>query len=271
MKIGVQLYSVRDYAEKDFARTMSELKKMGYDGVELAGGYGLDAAFIRKTLDECGLEGISAHVQLSEMYNKPEETFTYYQTIGCRYIAVPWMGEEGRPSGSKFQQTLEQLRVVGAEAKKYGIQLLYHNHDFEFVKCDGKYGLDVMYETVPADLLQTEIDTCWVNIAGVNPAAYVLKYTGRAPLVHLKDFHKKDGAARDGLYELIGINKKAAATKDFEFRAVGHGMQDIPAIVDAAEQAGASWLIVELDRTSQGLTSMESIDISRKYLRSINL
>ena len=37
MKIGVQVYSVRDAAEKDFIGTMKEIKKMGYDGVELAG------------------------------------------------------------------------------------------------------------------------------------------------------------------------------------------------------------------------------------------
>ena len=53
--------------------------------------------------------------------------------------------------------------------RKLGIQLLYHNHDFEFVKLDGEYALDVLYSTIPADLLQTEIDTCWVKVAGVDP------------------------------------------------------------------------------------------------------
>ena len=40
LPVGVQVYSVRDDAAKDFKGTMQKLKDMGYDGVELAGGAG---------------------------------------------------------------------------------------------------------------------------------------------------------------------------------------------------------------------------------------
>ena len=269
MKVGLQVYSIRDDATADFAAAMKKVKEFGYDGVELAGRYGLEADEMRKILDDLGLEAISAHVQLDEMLNTPEETFAFYTKVGCRFIAIPWMGEEGRPGGAKFEETLEKIRKAGAEAKKHGIQLLYHNHDFEFVMLNGKRGIDVMYESVSADLLQTELDTCWVNIGGENPAAYVVKYSGRAPIVHLKDFYKKEGANADNMYELIGVAKKVKEANTFEFRCVGHGMQDIPAILDASEAAGAEWVIVEQDRPSQGLTPMECAYISRKYLVSV--
>ena len=269
MKVGLQVYSIRDDASADFAAAMKKVKEFGYDGVELAGTYGIPADEMKRILDEVGLRAISAHVQLSEMLNTPEETFTYYKTIGCDYIAIPWMGEEGRPGGAKFEETLADIAKAGAEAKKYGLTLLYHNHDFEFVKVDGKIGLDVMYDTVPADLLQTELDTCWVNIGGENPPEYVLKYKGRAPVVHLKDFFKSPDATNDSMYELIGVAKKVNASNAFEFRCVGHGMQNMPPIVAAAEAAGAEWVIVEQDRPSQGLKPMECAYISRKYLESI--
>ena len=79
----------------------------------------------------------------------------------------------------------------------------------------------------------------------------------------------EDGADKDGMYELIGVDKKASARPSFEFRCVGHGKQFFPRIIDAAKDAGASWLIVEQDRPSQGLEPMECVEISRKYLRSI--
>lgn len=41
--IALQVYSVRDAAEADFAGTMRQVKEMGYDGVELAGTYGMTA------------------------------------------------------------------------------------------------------------------------------------------------------------------------------------------------------------------------------------
>ena len=73
-----------------------------------------------------------------------------------------------------------------AKVAKAWYQMLYHNHDFEFVKVDGEYGLDIIYNTISEDLLKTQIDTCWVNVAGEDPAEYV-KILGR-PVVHLKDF-----------------------------------------------------------------------------------
>ena len=146
--------------------------------------------------------------------------------------------------------------------------MLYHNHDFEFEKIDGKYALDVLYETVPAEYLQTELDTCWVNVGGEDPAGYIKKYSGRSPVVHLKDFV---GGKSDNMYELIGIEseKKESDAQAFEFRPVGSGRQDFPGILAASEAAGAQWVVVEQDSPSMGLSPMESIEKSRNYLRTL--
>ena len=269
--VAIQVYSVRGDASADLLGTLTKIKEMGYDGVELAGDYGLSAGEIKRVLDELALVPFSAHVPMAEMYEKPDETFSFYREIGVKYIVVPYIAEEYRPDTPAFPKTIRMIREIGENAKKYGMLLLYHNHDFEFVRIDGGYGLDVLYDSVPADLLATELDTCWVKVAGEDPVAYVNKYAGRAPVVHLKDFYRREGASRDGMYELIGIDKKVNETAAFEFRAVGHGMQTFPPIVEAAEKAGAEWVVVEQDRPSQGLSSMECIDISRKYLRSIGL
>ena len=95
---------------------------------------------------------------------------------------------------------------------------------------------------------------------------YILKYTGRAPVVHLKDFV---GSKTDNMYELIGIDKKAETTAKFEFRPVGKGKQNFPAIIDAAVIAGASWVVVEQDSPSMGLTPIECAKTSIEYLKTI--
>ncbi len=271
MKIGLQVYSIRDEAAKDFATSMKRVKEMGYDGVELAGTYGLSAEEIKSVLDEVGLELVSAHIPLGEMENDPDGVFAFYRTIGCRFAAVPWLEDARRPGTPRFEETVASIRKLGAKAREYGIQLLYHNHDFEFVKIDGEYALDILYNTIEPECLQTEIDTCWVGVAGVDPATYIRQYAGRAPIVHLKDYYMEKDADKEGMYELIGVEKKANARASFELRCVGHGMQSFPGIIAAAKEAGAGWVIVEQDRPSQGLTPMECADISRKYLRSIGL
>lgn len=86
--------------------------------------------------------------------------------------------------------------MPGKVAKELGMTLLYHNHDFEFEKINGKYALDILYKEVPADLLETEMDTCWGNVDGEYPPPYIRKYRGRAPVVHLKELSLSWATAR---------------------------------------------------------------------------
>lgn len=267
LNVAVQLFSVRPDTKVDLLGALTKIKKMGYDGVEFAGLCGHTPAEVKKMCDELELIPISAHVPYRDMVADTEGVLSQYAEIGCRYVVVPYLVEEDRPGTENFPKVIENVKMIGETAKKLGMTLLYHNHDFEFVKLDGKYALDILYDEVPADLLQTELDTCWVNIGGEVPAEYILKYTGRAPVVHLKDFY---GEKSEDMYELIGIEKKAPARPgNFEFRPVGSGLQDFPSIIAASEKAGAEWIVVEQDAPSMGLTAMECVEKSREYLRTL--
>lgn len=270
LPVAVQVYSVRDSAEANLADTLRKIKEMGYDGVEFAGLYGYSPEYIKGLIEGIGLIPVSAHIPLDEMIADPEGTFAAYQTIGVKFAAVPYVTPERRPGAEKFEETIETIAKLGEIAKKYGITLLYHNHDFEFTKVDGEYGLDILYSRVPKEFLETELDTCWVNVGGEVPADYIAKYNGRTPVVHLKDFYMS-GKLPKHLYALIGIDEeeKEDEPSTFEFRPVGHGMQDMPAILAAAEASGAKYVVVEQDEPSMGLSRMDSIKTSREYLKSI--
>ncbi len=115
--------------------------------------------------------------------------------------------------------------------------------------------------------MQTELDTCWVNIGGEDPSEYIIKYSGRAPVLHLKDFF---GEKSEDMYELVGIERKAPKRpSNFEFRPVGYGAQDWAKITSAAEKADTKWLVVEQDQPSMNLSPMECAKKSREYLKSI--
>ena len=266
LPIAVQIYSVRDDASADLYGTLKKIKEMGYDGVEFAGLYGHTPAQVKAFCDEVGIVPISAHVPFVDMLKDPMGVLSQYAEIGCKYVAVPYLVPEHRPEHANFAYVVEFIHVLGKAAKKLGMTMLYHNHDFEFLKIDGKYALDILYDTVPADLLQTELDTCWVNVGGENPADYIRKYSGRAPVVHLKDFA---GEKSENMYALIGIDKEAdTESSKFEFRPVGKGKQNFSAILDAAKDAGAEWVVVEQDEPSMGLTRMECVKASIDYLKS---
>ena len=267
MKIGVQLYSVRDDMAQDFEGTLKKVKDMGYECVEFAGLFGKSASEVKALCEKYDLVPISAHVSLPELLSGPEVLETY-AAIGCKFVAIPWLDEKDRPGHPGFDALLENAKILGARAKELGMMLAYHNHDFEFEKIGDKFALDVLYETVPADLLKAELDTCWVNVGGADPVAYVRKYAGRVDILHLKDFA---GKKSENMYALIGVNdgKKDDTVGDFEFRPLGLGLQDMPAILKAAEESGTEWAIVEMDSPSMGLTPMQCIEKSIDYLKSI--
>ncbi|MBE6648268.1 MAG: sugar phosphate isomerase/epimerase [Ruminococcaceae bacterium] len=269
--VALQLYSVRDFCEQDFEGTIKKVKDMGYDGVEFAGTYGRDAKALAEYCKSIGIVPISAHVAYAELMSNVPAVVKYYAEIGVKYIAIPYLAEDDRPCKKNYDELLKNIKVISAECKKYGIELAYHNHDFEFEVVDGVYALDKLYTDLTPDELKTELDLCWVNVGGENPSTYILKYSDRAPIVHFKDFA---GKANGKMYALIGVDDDADTSEKtdspFEFRPVGKGYQKFPEILESVKKCNTEWIVVEQDQTSMGLSSLECAEESIKYLNTIN-
>ena len=267
MKLGFQLYSVRDDMAADFLGTLKKVKAMGFEGGEMAGWHGYSAKEVKAMFEEADLTPISAHGAYQDLMPEIEGLVKDYSYIGWKYIVIPYLPEDLRYGTEKYPEVVEGIKKIGEVCNKYGITLLYHNHDFEFAKTEsGEYVLDALYNEIGTDLLKTEIDTCCVNVGGENPSAYVRKYTGRAPVVHLKDFV---GSKSQNMYKLIGIESNEEESNTFEYRPLGYGVQNVQEIVDAARDAGAEWIIAEQDSPSMGKTPLECAQMSIDYMKNI--
>lgn len=274
MKVGLQLYSIREEMERDMDAALGAVKEMGYDFVEFAGYFGRSAGEVAGLLRKYELECISVHQGYHVFLEKPEENIAFLKTIGAKYCAIPWMGPENQKGQPGFEKAVAEIRQAAALLKENGIQMLYHNHDFEFAKYEGKYVLDWLYETVSLELLKPEIDTCWARYAGCDPCDYLEKYAGEIKIVHLKDFVGRNPAGGP-VYALIDDTGKENETPgreagSFAFRPLGQGVQDFPAILAAAEKAGAEYVIVEQDESTD-IPPLSAAQQSRAYLRSLGL
>jgi len=268
--VAYQIYSAREEAAQDLNAVLATLKGLGYDGVEFAGFYGHTAEEVKAMLDANGLVAISSHVPFVQIEADMFGVIAYHQAIGCKYIAVPYLDDQTRPGAPGFAHAIAVIDKFGRLLKAAGMTLLYLNHDFEFVTMSGMYGLDFLYEAIPADYLQTELDICWVKYAGENPADYIRKYAGRCPIVHLKDFvgRKEDGSTP---YALIGLDENEKKdTQAFEFRPVGYGCQNVEEVLNAGIESGAQWFIVEQDQ-SIGRTPLEAAEMSIGTLKKLGL
>ena len=270
LPVGIQVYGLRNLLENtpdQFETVMKQVKELGYEGVELAGTYGLEAAYIRDTLGETGLVPLSAHVPLVDMMKDIDAVIKEYQTIGVSYLVVPYLPEEYRHNTPGYPVVIDAMKKIGAAVTDAGMKLLYHNHDFEFVTlADGTFGFDDIYTRVPENLLRVEPDTCWIKVAGQDPAEYIRKYGSRCEIIHLKDF-VKEGQPKN-LYKLIGIETEESGedTGRFEFRPVGFGQMLWEPVLDASLEAGAKWVVVEQDE-HYDLPPLEAARRSREYLK----
>ena len=229
-KIALQLYTVRESMKKDFVGTLKEVAGIGYKGVELAGFGGMSAKDLRALLDDLGLIAVGGHTNMDAIGKSMEQTLGDFVTLGASYLGVAWAGEEWR-SEQGWHRAARLMEKAATETLKHDITFFYHNHDFEFQKINGKYGLDVLFEAADPSLVKWEEDVFWVQKGGEDPVAYMNKYAGRTPLIHIKDM---------------------TADADRTFECVGDGVIDFDAIFKAGDANDVDWYIVEQDQCPKG-------------------
>lgn len=275
--IGLQLYSVRGELEKDFEGTLQKVKDMGYEGVEFFSEYyGHSIQEVKKLCDDLGLVIFSNHVPYDLMISDLDQVINDNKFFGCEYIAFPYMEASGRPGvdPEKFKEIVAKIGEVGKVVKKEGIQLLYHNHDFEFATLpDGTVGYDYIFSSNDPSDVQLELDVCWSDFSGFKGDDLVRKYSGRIPVLHMKDYYL-EGELTSDPYALIGIESENAPEQGgkFEYRPVGDGLVNTPEVIEAARNAGVKWLCVEQDEPSSGAAdAFEGPARSIAYFRNAGL
>lgn len=239
MKIAVQLYSIRDGINngEDMLEALGKVKEIGYDGVEFAGYFGLDADVLKARLDELGLVCVGTHTGIGSFEEQNiEETLDFHDRLG-----TPLIGVGGAPHSKpdELARTCEIFEKGNAIAEKRGMKLYYHNHSDEFMPMEN----GVKPITLLAQAAWLEIDTYWSHHAGEDNATLIPALKDKTIHIHLKD----------------GLNGIP--------RALGEGDNDIPKIVKAAKEIGLEWLIVENDDPVP--TGLDDITRSLKYLKTI--
>lgn len=176
INIGIQMYSVRDALSKDFIGTLRKVKEIGYDYVEFAGYYGgYTGEELKALLDEIGLKSVSVHQGIDMFLKEGQAAFDFFKAYGIRYIVIPWYDKNLLAGTEAWNSTKESFKKVSAMARENGMELLYHNHDFEFTKIGEEYIYDIMFRELDG-YVNPQPDTCWMNYGGVNPSAYLRKY-----------------------------------------------------------------------------------------------
>lgn len=241
VKVALQLYTVRDETQRDFAGTLRRAAQMGYVGVEFAGYGNLTAQEMRALLTETSVFPASTHLGLPALQQSQlDASIRYCLDIGCPSIVLPSLPHERR-NRQGVQELAPHLNAIGQRCQEHGITFAYHNHDFEFTRVDGIYLLDYLIQATDPSLVKLELDVYWVAYAGADPVLYPQTYADRVALIHLKDM-----------------------AADRSMTEVGKGTLDMGHIYAFAKARGL-WVVVENDHPQ--IPSLESARISLEYFK----
>ncbi len=236
MKLAIQLYTLRDLIKngEDLLNILEKVKELGFDGVEFAGYFGLDAKTLKAKLDELGLVAVGTHIKIENyLPENIEKTAEFHKTLGCLYIGV----------GGADNDTVEECERTGDILKKgaevTGITTYYHNHTEEFKPLEnGRTAMDIIGERT-----KLELDTYWSFYAGIDNYKYITEHKDNIILIHIKD----------------GIDGTPKALKE--------GNNDLDAVVKASKDIGVEWLVLENDNpVPDGLSDAAR---SMEYLKTV--
>ncbi len=260
-EIGLQLYTVRDDMDKDPKGTLKAIADMGYSHVENAGYlegkyYGMDQTEFMSVLGDLGLKMYSGHTQTGAnapkqthtMINQWEQTCEDAANIGQETIVLAYLHDFERTSFDDYKNIADLCNKCGEIANSFGVQLAYHNHDFEFIKFDDGIPYDLLLSQVEPTNMNYEIDLYWTRKAGVEALDYFKKYPNRFPLWHVKDM--EDGG-------------------DNFFTEVGNGVIDWKKYFAEQETSGMKHFYVEQDQCKNH-KPLESVKISVDYLKTLD-
>lgn len=225
-RVGIQIYTLRNLYDADPLGTLTGIRRLGYDEVEL-GEIPFDltkAKQLRRHVDRIGLGLYASHFDEKHIFDRPEAVMAAAQSVNLKYVVLAYLAGERRRTLDDWRAVARRCNTIGALAKARGLKFAYHNHDFEFAQVDGQVPFDVFLAETDADLVKLELDLYWATKGGVDIPAFIKKHAGRIELCHIKDMAKGGAMAN-----------------------VGEGVIDFKTILVLREQAGLQHFLVERD------------------------
>lgn len=249
MAIGFQSWTVKDKLSADFPGTLKTMADMGYKMIEMCSpkgyaqiGFGaftkMKTSDIKKTIEDAGLTCPSCHFGSAEFADdKIDDTIHFAKELGLTQTICStfWLPKEA--TLNDYYAAADKLNKGAEKIKAAGIQVGFHNHEFEFAMLEGQLIYDALMSRFDANLVKMQFQTEVINL-GYKAADYFKKYPGRFISSHLSDW-----------------------TTDKKEVPVGQGVIDWKEFFAAAKTGGVKNFFVEM--------AMDKFKDSASYIHSM--
>ncbi|MEP6844031.1 MAG: sugar phosphate isomerase/epimerase [Pseudolysinimonas sp.] len=277
-------------------RAFKTISIAGFTGVELTAASGRwepfgnpqqivanfgSVAGLRAALADCGIEAVSS------MFFDPQQRFVerlmppYSPIVAEDLDAIvsnaEWLAEAlaelggsvlvvaGAPEASEVtdtDQAVAQLArcwsAVGTATARFGVRTAVHMDFLSALRRPG--ALDALLDATDPELVGLVVDTAELQVAGIDPVAFIRRHRDRIVHVHLKDALAVDEAgeyeAPHAKYVVRQRGGERGIPRWFAEPGVRGGLVDIDGVIEALVQADYSgWVVVESDQSPHPATS----------------
>ena len=247
MKIGVQLYTIRDYAKdpENIEATLRRIKAIGFDLVQISGLGACDTELLARWFKELDIEVCGTHSPWDRIADPTElkKLIDEHKKLNCRQIGLGMIPGSFPRTNEGYTRFIKKANDICKQAGDAGLTFGYHNHELEFQKFNGIRVFDRLIEECP-DLYFIP-DVFWFQAGGVNPSTYIEKLKGRIEIVHFKDFRVKD--------------------RERQFAEIGEGNLDWADIIPRCKKNNIPYAVIEQDGDFM-IDPFESLALSKKFL-----
>ena len=243
MQIGAQFFTLRDFCKDtdSFAESLKKVADIGYKTVQISGTCQYEPEWLKGELEKNGLECVLTHIPADKLQNDPAKVAKDHDVFNCKYVGL---GSFGFNEEKNIDDFIRIYKPVTSTLKQAGKYFMYHNHDGEFKKFNGKIVLENLAEAFSPDEMGFTLDTFWVQAGGGDPAQWIEKLSSRVPCIHLKDY---------------AYGRKMAV--------IGEGNINFDRVFEKAESAGTKYMLIEQDDCN-GKHPLDCIKRSYEFLKS---
>jgi sugar phosphate isomerase/epimerase len=245
---GFQVWTIREELIADFAGTLKKMAAMGYSEVEMCSPLGYSIAGfkplnemsgteMKNIIEDAGLRCTSSHFTGPELIKSLDNRIEWASQIGMKQMAQSMPRLPKNPGLDEWRKSAQDLNAIGEKTKAAGIQMVYHNHHFEFEEIDGKLIYELLLEELDPDLVKMQFQVAVID-KGFKAQDYFRKYPGRFISAHLADY----------------------STEKEEQVPIGQGIVDWEDFFKAAKKEGIKNHFVEM--------APETFKESAEYLKS---
>jgi sugar phosphate isomerase/epimerase len=237
----------RNLGDRDWKSILTQTAQMGYTEIETGNYLGDSAASFLAFCREIGLKPVAGGIGgFTDDRDKINESLDKLNALEIQFAISYWPWFGGAPFDLEHcKRSVDVLNLTGEMCKSRGLVFCWHNHDHEFVPMEEGLPFDYLMDYADPELVKCELDIYWTQKGGADPVQTLQKYSGRFPILHVKDM---------------------APGEEQDFACPGKGIIDWPAVFNESLDQGIKHYFVERDNEVDGLGCLSG---SAEYLKNL--